>query len=66
MPEAPAKAIRSRATEPSVRSSTVTSPPAASRCPAAVASIADQPDSVPPATSTRVMPSGTLTPYHRF
>ena len=29
-------------------------------------SIADQPASVPPATSTRSMPSGTGTAYHRF
>lgn len=66
MSEARAKPIRSRATEPSVRSSTVISPPAASRFAPAVVSIADQPESVPPATSTRGTPSGAQTAYQRF
>ena len=55
---------RSRATAPSDRSSTVTSPPAASRKPPSMATSADQPPSVPPATSIRSIAAGSATPYH--
>jgi hypothetical protein len=44
----------------------VISPPAASRFTPAVVSMADQPDSVPPATSKRCTPSGAQTAYQRF
>ena len=63
IPARPATASRSRATPPSVRSSTVTSPPAASRGAASMVSIADQPESVPPATSSRSIPAGSDTAY---
>ena len=59
-----ARASRSCATAPSDRSSTVTWPPAASRRPPSMAVSADQPASVPPATSTRSIPVGRVTPYH--
>ena len=63
-PDRRATASRSWATAPSVRSSTVTSPPALSRGAAIMVSSADQPASVPPATSTRSIPSGSDTAYH--
>ena len=56
---------RSWAAGPAPRSSTVTSPPAASRHPASMVSSADQPASVPPATSTRSRSAASATPYHR-
>ena len=65
-PAAIDRSTRSAATAPPDRSMTVTSPPAASRPAATIVSSADQPDSVPPATSTRSMPAGTGTPYQRF
>ena len=64
IPMPPASATRSRATAPSDRSITVTSPPVASRAEATMVSRADQPASVPPATSTRSIPSGSATGYH--
>ena len=66
MPPAAATWSRSAATAPPERSTTVTSPPAASRWAAAMVSSADQPASVPPATSTRSIPAGSATAYQRF
>ena len=63
-PDLAAAASRSPATPPSVRSTTVTSPPASSRGAAIMVSSADQPASVPPATSTRSIPAGSGTAYH--
>ena len=64
IPPRRATASRSRATAPSVRSSTVTSPPADRRGAAIIVSSADQPASVPPATSTRSIWLGSDTAYH--
>ena len=58
---APPGLIRSPATAPSVRSTTLTSPPADSRGAASVVTSADQPASVPPATSIRSIPAGRPT-----
>ena len=65
-PAAIDRSTRSAATAPPDRSMTVTSPPTASRSAATMVSSADQPERVPPATSTRSIPSGTGTPYQRF
>ena len=64
MPDRCATEMRSAAAAPSDRSMTVTSPPALSLAVPIMVLSADQPESVPPATSTRSISTGSDTAYH--